>query len=142
MPILIIKDKKSFVQLADLLNIQVITLKIRSHPLGQWMPRVYKSAVSRFLRSMVRHRGFVWTYDVIILINAIFIALDEETPYISYAEWVFLALYIIEILLKVYTYEPRAFFGKNQFWNCHKVQQPTDPGYCLHLKGPQANKDC
>ncbi|CAM9903475.1 unnamed protein product [Bubo scandiacus] len=110
-------DKKSFVQLADLLNIQVITLKIRSHPLGQWMPGVYKSAVSRFLRSMVRHRGFVWTYDVIILINAIFIALDEETPYISYAEWVFLALYIIEILLKVYTYEPRAFFGKNQFWN-------------------------
>ncbi|KAM9382157.1 two pore channel protein 2-like [Phaethornis superciliosus] len=110
-------DKKSFVQLADLLNIQVITLKIRSHPLGQWMPRVYNSAVSRFLRSMVRHRGFVWTYDVIILINAIFIALDEETPYISYTEWVFLALYIIEILLKVYTYEPRAFFGKNQFWN-------------------------
>ncbi|KAM6298308.1 two pore channel protein 2-like [Aegotheles albertisi] len=110
-------DKKSFVQLADLLNIQVITLKIRSHPLGQWMPHVYNSAVSRFLRSMVRHRGFVWTYDVIILINAIFIALDEETPYISYAEWVFLALYIIEILLKVYTYEPRAFFGKNQFWN-------------------------
>uniref|UniRef100_A0A669QAI8 Ion transport domain-containing protein n=1 Tax=Phasianus colchicus TaxID=9054 RepID=A0A669QAI8_PHACC len=110
-------DKKSFVQLADLLNIQVITLKIRSHPLGQWMPRVYKSAVSQFLRSVVRHRGFVWTYDVIILINAIFIALDEESPYISYAEWVFLALYIIEILLKVYTYEPRAFFGKNQFWN-------------------------
>lgn len=110
-------DKKSFLQLADLLNIQVITLKIRSHPLGQWMPRVYRSAVSQFLRSVVRHRGFVWTYDVIILINAVFIALDEESPYISYAEWVFLALYIIEILLKVYTYEPRAFFGKNQFWN-------------------------
>ncbi|OXB74297.1 UNVERIFIED_CONTAM: hypothetical protein H355_006826 [Colinus virginianus] len=110
-------DKKSFVQLADLLNIQVITLKIRSHPLGQWMPRVYRSAVSQFLRSVVRHRGFVWTYDLIILINAIFIALDEESPYISYAEWVFLALYIIEILLKIYTYEPRAFFGKNQFWN-------------------------
>ncbi|XP_015712131.1 two pore calcium channel protein 1-like isoform X1 [Coturnix japonica] len=110
-------DKKSFVQLADLLNIQVITLKIRSHPLGQWMPRIYKSAASQFLRSVVRHRGFVWTYDVIILINAIFIALDEESPYISYAEWVFLALYIVEILLKLYTYEPRAFFGKNQFWN-------------------------
>uniref|UniRef100_A0A8C6YHD3 Two pore calcium channel protein 1-like n=1 Tax=Nothoprocta perdicaria TaxID=30464 RepID=A0A8C6YHD3_NOTPE len=110
-------DKKSFVRLADLLNIQVITLKIRRHPLGRWMPRVYSSAASQFLRSMVRHRGFVWTYDVIILINAIFIALDEESPYISYAEWVFLALYIIEILLKVYTYEPRTFFGKNQFWN-------------------------
>ncbi|XP_010215485.1 PREDICTED: two pore calcium channel protein 1-like [Tinamus guttatus] len=110
-------DKKSFVRLADLLNIQVITLKIRRHPLARWMPHLYNSAASQFLRSMVRHRGFVWTYDVIILINAIFIALDEESPYISYAEWVFLALYIIEILLKVYTYEPRTFFGKNQFWN-------------------------
>ncbi|XP_062427643.1 uncharacterized protein LOC134138260 [Rhea pennata] len=110
-------DKKSFVRLADLLNIQVITLKIRRHPLGQWLPHIYNSVASQFLRSMVRHRGFVWTYDVIILINAIFIALDEESPYISYAEWVFLALYIIEILLKVYTYEPRIFFGKNQFWN-------------------------
>ncbi|XP_067148978.1 uncharacterized protein [Apteryx mantelli] len=110
-------DKKSFVRLADLLNIQVITLKIRRHPLGRWLPHIYNSAASQFLRGMVRHRGFVWTYDVIILINAVFIALDEESPYISYAEWVFLALYIIEILLKVYTYEPRTFFGKNQFWN-------------------------
>uniref|UniRef100_A0A8C8AGK0 Ion transport domain-containing protein n=1 Tax=Otus sunia TaxID=257818 RepID=A0A8C8AGK0_9STRI len=59
-------DKKSFVQLADLLNIQVITLKIRSHPLGQWMPGVYKSAVSRFLRSMVRHR-----FDTLIIFAAL-----------------------------------------------------------------------
>ncbi|XP_053829806.1 mitotic checkpoint serine/threonine-protein kinase BUB1 [Vidua macroura] len=110
-------DKKSFVQLADLLNIQVVTLKIRRHPLARWVPALYGSAPSRLLRSVVRHRAFVWTYDAIILINAVFIALDEESPYISYAEWVFLALYIIEILLKVYTYEPREFFGKTQFWN-------------------------
>lgn len=62
-------------------------------------------------------RIFVWVYDVIILINAIFIALDEKNPFISYAEWLFLSLYIIEILLKLYTYEPRAYFGKKQFWN-------------------------
>uniref|UniRef100_A0A8C3XYP9 Ion transport domain-containing protein n=1 Tax=Catharus ustulatus TaxID=91951 RepID=A0A8C3XYP9_CATUS len=110
-------DKKSFVQLADLLNIQVVTLRIRRHPLARWAPALYGSAPSRLLRGAVRHRAFVWTYDAIILINAIFIALDEESPYISYAEWVFLALYIIEILLKVYTYEPREFFGKTQFWN-------------------------
>ncbi|XP_019371642.1 PREDICTED: two pore calcium channel protein 2-like isoform X1 [Gavialis gangeticus] len=110
-------DKKSFVRLADLLNIQVITMKIRSHPLEHWLPHVYNSAASRFLRSMVRHKRFVWTYDVIILINAIFIALDEENPLISYAEWAFLSLYITEILLKLYTYEPRTFFAKNQFWN-------------------------
>ncbi|XP_032041610.1 two pore calcium channel protein 2-like isoform X2 [Aythya fuligula] len=59
-------DKKSFVQLADLLNIQVITLKIRSHPLGQWMPRIYKSSVSQFLRSMVRHR-----FDTLIIFAAL-----------------------------------------------------------------------
>nr|XP_006116320.1 two pore calcium channel protein 1-like [Pelodiscus sinensis] len=110
-------DKKSFVRLADLLNIQVIAMKIQAHPLENWMPRVYNSAASQCLRSMVKHRGFVWTYDVIILINAIFIALDERNPLISYAEWVFLSLYILEILLKVYTYEPRAFFAKTQFWN-------------------------
>ncbi|XP_041273127.1 mitotic checkpoint serine/threonine-protein kinase BUB1 [Onychostruthus taczanowskii] len=110
-------DKKSFVQLADLLNIQVVTLRIRRHPLARWAPALYGSAPSRLLRGIVRHRAFVWTYDAIILINAVFIALDEESPYISYAEWVFLALYILEILLKVYTYEPREFFGKTQFWN-------------------------
>lgn len=62
-------------------------------------------------------RIFVWVYDVIILINTIFIALDEKDSLISYAEWLFLSLYIIEILLKLYTYEPRAYFGRNQFWN-------------------------
>ncbi|XP_027549220.1 two pore calcium channel protein 2-like isoform X2 [Neopelma chrysocephalum] len=135
-------DKKSFVQLADLLNIQVVTLKLRSHPLARWVPRLYGSAPSRLLRGLVRHRAFVWTYDAIILINAIFIALDEETPYISYAEWVFLALYVTEILLKVYTYEPRAFFGKTQFWNCHQVQQPADPGHRVHPPGPPPHPDC
>ena len=62
-------------------------------------------------------RTFVWVYDVIILVNAVFIALDEKNPFISYAEWLFLFLYVIEILLKLYTYEPRAYFGRKQFWN-------------------------
>uniref|UniRef100_H9GVC9 Ion transport domain-containing protein n=1 Tax=Anolis carolinensis TaxID=28377 RepID=H9GVC9_ANOCA len=110
-------DKKSFVRLADLLNIQVITIKLHSHPLDIWFPHVYNSTPSLCIRSMVRHKGFVWMYDVIILINAVFIALDEKNPYISYAEWVFLCLYIVEILLKLYTYEPRNFFARNQFWN-------------------------
>lgn len=58
---------------------------------------------------------------MIILINAIFIALDDRNPLISHAEWGFLSLYIIEILLKLYTYDPRTFFGKNQFWNWYVV---------------------
>ncbi|XP_034283411.1 two pore calcium channel protein 1-like [Pantherophis guttatus] len=110
-------DKKSFVRLADLLNIEVITLKARIHPLDIWFPQVYNSTPSLVLRSMVQHRAFIWIYDIIILINAVFIALDEKNPYISYAEWVFLCLYIIEILLKLYVFEPRTFFARNQFWN-------------------------
>ncbi|XP_031806844.1 two pore calcium channel protein 1A-like isoform X1 [Sarcophilus harrisii] len=110
-------DKKCFLRLADLLNIQVITMKFKRHPLEIWMPHVYKSSGSLFIQKIVQHRVFVWIYDVIILINAVFIALDEKNPFISYAEWVFLTLYIIEILLKLYTYEPKTFFARNQFWN-------------------------
>ncbi|XP_018428489.1 PREDICTED: two pore calcium channel protein 1-like [Nanorana parkeri] len=109
--------KDAFIRLADLLNIKVITLKARMHPIECWMPHLYRSAASRFIRKVVHHKGFVYAYDVIILVNAIFIALDDRNPQISHAEWVFLSLYIIEILLKLYTYDPRTFFAKNQFWN-------------------------
>ncbi|XP_030627734.1 two pore segment channel 3 [Chanos chanos] len=109
--------KLAFVQLADLLNIQVITVKSRIHPLQKWLPDLYNSPASRFICRMVNHRVFVIVYDVIILVNAVFIGLDEENPLISNAEWAFLALYLMEILLKLYTFEPRFFFAKHQFWN-------------------------
>uniref|UniRef100_A0A8C8ZZD6 Ion transport domain-containing protein n=1 Tax=Prolemur simus TaxID=1328070 RepID=A0A8C8ZZD6_PROSS len=110
-------DKMNFLRLADLLNIQVVTINIKRHPLEAWVPRLYQSSASLLVQKVVRHRIFVWAFDVIILINAIFIALDEKNPFISYAEWLFLSLYVIEILLKLYTYEPRAYFGRKQFWN-------------------------
>ncbi|CAI9173911.1 unnamed protein product [Rangifer tarandus platyrhynchus] len=110
-------DKMNFLRLADLLNIRVVAINIKRHPLETWMPRVYQSSTSLLVQKMVQHRIFVWVYDVIILINTIFIALDEKDSLISYAEWLFLSLYIFEILLKLYTYEPRAYFGRNQFWN-------------------------
>ncbi|XP_069743761.1 two pore segment channel 3 isoform X2 [Narcine bancroftii] len=109
--------RESFIRLADLLNIQIIKMKDRAHPLEESMPSVYNSTVSQFICRIVKHRGFRYTYDVIILINAIFIGGDETNPLISKAEWVFLTLYLIEILLKLYAHEPRAFFAKFQFWN-------------------------
>ncbi|KAJ8392380.1 hypothetical protein AAFF_G00075050 [Aldrovandia affinis] len=109
--------KMAFVQLADLLNIQVITLKSRPHPLKTWQPRLYDSAASRFVCRVVQHKAFTYVYDVIIMVNAVFIGLDEENPLISNVEWLFLGLYLLEILLKLYTFEPRAFFAKHQFWN-------------------------
>uniref|UniRef100_A0A8D2CPS5 Ion transport domain-containing protein n=1 Tax=Sciurus vulgaris TaxID=55149 RepID=A0A8D2CPS5_SCIVU len=115
-------DKTNFLRLADLLNIEVVTVNIRRHPLEAWVPRVYQSSASLLVQKMVRHRIFVWVYDVIILINAVFIALDERNPFISHAEWLFLSLYVLEILLKLYTHEPRAYFGRKQFWNCASLK--------------------
>ncbi|XP_072356176.1 two pore segment channel 3 isoform X1 [Scyliorhinus torazame] len=109
--------RECFIRLADLLNIQVIQMKERVHPLENCMPNMYNSAVSQVIRRMVKHQGFRYTYDVIIVINAIFIGGDETNPLISKAEWVFLTLYLMEILLKLFAYEPRAFFAKSQFWN-------------------------
>ncbi|XP_058496744.1 two pore segment channel 3 [Solea solea] len=109
--------KVAFVQLADLLNIEVITLKTRPHPLQRLCPALYLSAPSRLLCRMVQHRAFVIVYDLIILVNAVFIGLDEENPMIANSEWVFLALYLIEILLKLYVFEPRGFFARHSFWN-------------------------
>ncbi|KAM6972478.1 two pore segment channel 3 [Aplochiton taeniatus] len=109
--------KMAFVQLADLLNIPVIAVKSRPHPFHTWLPALYDSAPSRLLRHLVQHRMFVYAYDLIILVNAVFIGLDEGNPLIASAEWGFLALYLLEILLKLYTFEPRAFFSTHQFWN-------------------------
>ncbi|KAI4901767.1 hypothetical protein NFI96_001091 [Prochilodus magdalenae] len=109
--------KQAFVQLADLLNIQVITLKSRPHPLQLWIPALYECRVSMLIRRIVQHRVFVYVYDAIILVNAVFIGLDEEDPLVSNAEWAFLTLYVLEILLKLYTFEPRGFFAVHQFWN-------------------------
>ncbi|XP_024914058.1 two pore segment channel 3 isoform X2 [Cynoglossus semilaevis] len=109
--------KVAFVQLADLLNIEVITLKSRPHPLSVLCPAFYLSAPSQLVCRMVQHRAFVIVYDLIILVNAVFIGLDEENPMIANSEWVFLGLYMIEILLKLYVIEPRAFFSRHSFWN-------------------------
>ncbi|KAM8843365.1 two pore segment channel 3 isoform 3-T3 [Synchiropus picturatus] len=109
--------KAAFMQLADLLNIEVITLKSRPHPLLRLVPAVYQSGPSRLIRRAVQHRAFVVVYDVIILVNAVFIGLDEENPIIANFEWGFLALYLLEIVLKLYVFEPRAFFSRHKFWN-------------------------
>ncbi|XP_068444778.1 two pore segment channel 3 [Clinocottus analis] len=109
--------KVAFVQLADLLNIEVITLRSRPHPLQVACPAFYLSAPSRLLCRLVQHRAFVIAYDLIILVNAVFIGLDEANPLIANSEWAFLALYLLEILLKLYVFEPRAFFSRHSFWN-------------------------
>lgn len=50
----------NFIRLADLLNIQVVTINIKRHPLEDWMPRVYQSSASLLVQRMVRHRHVRW----------------------------------------------------------------------------------
>ncbi|XP_074143769.1 two pore channel protein 2-like isoform X2 [Sminthopsis crassicaudata] len=59
-------DKKCFLRLADLLNIQVITMKFKRHPLEIWMPHIYKSSGSLFIQKIVQHR-----FDTLIIIAAL-----------------------------------------------------------------------
>lgn len=90
-----------------LLDILLMLLNMFVHVLSIW------SSVC----CIVFSRMFVYVYDLIILVNAVFIGLDEENPVVSNAEWGFLALYMLEIILKLYATEPRAFFARHHFWN-------------------------
>ena len=55
-------------------------------------------------------RYFVYVFDLVIFANAIFIALERND-----AEVLFLVLFNIEILLKLYTYGFKEFFAR--YWN-------------------------
>ena len=55
-------------------------------------------------------RWFRFFFDVLIVINAVTIAVDATD-----AEWAFLAAFILEILLKMYVFGFREFFER--LWN-------------------------
>ena len=80
----------------------------------KWAPNLYKSAASRFLITGIRHVYFRSIFDIIIVANAVFIALDLDG-----GEQVFLTLFAIEILLKIYAFGFVAFIRK--LWNLFDV---------------------
>ena len=55
-------------------------------------------------------RYFQGTFDLLILVNAVCIGLNQEK-----AEWFFLAAFTVEIILKLYAYAPKKYF--TAFWN-------------------------
>ena len=63
-----------------------------------------------FFISFFLLRYFVYFFDLVIFVNAIFIALERND-----AEVLFLVLFNIEILLKLYTYGFKEFFSR--YWN-------------------------
>lgn len=55
-------------------------------------------------------RYFVYFFDLVIFANAIFIALERND-----AEVLFLVLFNLEMVLKLYTYGFKEFFSR--YWN-------------------------
>ncbi|CAG0912281.1 unnamed protein product [Notodromas monacha] len=100
---------RKFLGIADLLNVHVSEVTDRRKLFEIYLPSVYNAAPSRFLRKLVRMRIFRYSFDFLILVNAIFIGFDVE------GDWIFLALFTIEILLKLYTFGGEEFFKR--FWN-------------------------
>ncbi|XP_022331282.2 uncharacterized protein LOC111129290 [Crassostrea virginica] len=102
--------KQQFLKLADLLELQLSEVKDRQTFLEQKFPYIYNSLISRILKLVVRHKAFRYFFDFMIFVNAWFIGFD-----IDEADWFFLGIFMLEIVLKLYTFGPREFF--KVFWN-------------------------
>ncbi|XP_038073134.1 two pore calcium channel protein 1-like [Patiria miniata] len=103
-------EKREFLRIIDLLNVKLSTVN-RSKPLFEkYIPSCYNTRVSQFICKCVKHKYFRYFFDFVIVVNAVLIIaqLDE-------AEWGFLALFIIEILLKMYVLGFYKYF--HNFWN-------------------------
>ena len=83
-----------------------ITLLVRSVVTVHIIPLYYIF----YLYCFICFRFFRYFFDLAIAINAVFIATD-----VTEAEWFFLALFTVEIMLKFYVYGPRRFVGI--LWN-------------------------
>ncbi|CAD5119110.1 DgyrCDS7754 [Dimorphilus gyrociliatus] len=103
-------ERDEFLKSADLLNIELVERMNVKTILEVKFPKMYNHKISIKLREVVEHRFFRWFFDVCIVGNAICIGFNLDP-----AEWAFLALFSIEIILKIYTYGVINFF-KNK-WN-------------------------
>ena len=101
-------DKSEFWVLPDLLNIKVS--EIRANLFERHIPNIYKHKYSRILIRGVKHKYFRYLFDAIIIVNAAVIISSYE-----YIEWGFLAVFTLEILLKIYAFGFSLFISK--YWN-------------------------
>lgn len=108
--------KEEFLKLADLLNVEVSEVVDRTTLIGHYFPKIYYSKPSKFICAVVKNRFFGYFFDVLTLINAVVIGIsDSDDTWDDAAEWVFLSLFMLEIILKLYALGFRRFFKK--MWN-------------------------
>ncbi|RNA14534.1 two pore calcium channel 1-like [Brachionus plicatilis] len=102
---------KEFVHVADLLNIKMSEGQDRKTLFEIYIPRIYNGKWSTFIKKLVRHKIFQMFFDLMILFNIIFVIIDPN----SGVEWFFLAGFMVEIMLKIYTDGIVEFIKK--YWN-------------------------
>ncbi|XP_070181099.1 two pore calcium channel protein 1-like [Littorina saxatilis] len=102
--------KEDFLNLSDLLHVELTEVKDRQSMLEKVMPAVFNSPVSNFVKMIVRHKIFRYTFDLLIFVNAFFIGFDVDV-----ADWFFLIIFSVEIILKLYVYGPYQF--SQRLWN-------------------------
>eukprot|EP00058_Branchiostoma_floridae_P009154 XP_002594642.1 hypothetical protein BRAFLDRAFT_217471 [Branchiostoma floridae] len=103
-------NQKMFLQVADLLNVEVSEIRNQKHLIEKYWPHVYNSSVSIAVRQVVMHKFFRYFFDLAIVVNAFFIGFNLDE-----AEWFFLSVFTCEIILKLYTYGFSEFCRR--FWN-------------------------
>lgn len=102
-------DRREFHNLPDLLNIKVT--EVKPNLFQRFIPKIYNSNYSKKVILTVKSKYFRYIFDCIIIINALVIL----TTHVEYVEWIFLSVFILEILLKMYAFGFYMFFGK--LWN-------------------------
>ncbi|KAI8787824.1 two pore calcium channel protein 1 [Biomphalaria glabrata] len=107
-------SKKNFLNLADLLQVQLTEVKDRLTLLEKHFPSIYNHRISEYFKFFVRHRVFRYWFDLLIIVNAVFIAIDLDA-----ADWFFLAMFTVEILSKLYVLGGKEFMSR--FWNIFDV---------------------
>ena len=100
-----------FGHIPELLHLRVVDIQDKR---ASWFPTLYNSPWSKILIKGIRHIYFRYLFDAIIFLNAIFIGFDLDG-----GEPFFLALFTLEIVLKLYAFGFRAFARK--LWNLFDV---------------------
>jgi len=77
-------------------------------------PKIYNSSVSVKIRNMVKHKAFDWLFNSLILITIILMIADVEHILV---DTTFVALFTLEIMLKVYALGFRNFIRSG--WNLY-----------------------
>jgi two pore calcium channel protein 3 len=110
--------EREFLKAADVLNVNLQMSTSGKNVWTKHCPKLYATTGSMMIRKLVQSHYLSYFVNVAIIINVIVIATDDvDGQTTKKADYVFLTVFIVEILLKNWTYGIRNYFrsGWNQF---------------------------